>query len=374
MKIRRLISFTSYWVLIILLSGCDLLSELMYSPIQKEVQHRYPSIAFDGTNFLVVWGSGDIMGRRISNEGSFLTPSFKLMEDDTTETQPAVAFFDTMFLVVWVDHRINRGGIFERTISRTGVPESGPGVPLITSGRSVTPHLAKGYDGSLLYWVTHRRYVYDGNIAILDLSGNLVTSRSIGSGYQYTNRPIASASDRYLVLRGKSVLFFDTQGGQIESTELPVSEWASAAFGDDLWLVTSETKSSITNTDIIAFMLRHDGEIIDTSGVRITDFPKHDRFPVAEFGDETFLILWRRDDSLCARRVSSGGTLIDSTDRIIAEGRGDIRRIKIQYGNGVFMTVWEEWTEETGYRVYGCRISQDGNLLSPGIFEVSPED
>ena len=70
-----------------------------------------PAVAFDGTNYLVVWSDGrrgsgsDIYGARVSPAGSVLDPSGLALSASTTFTllmsAPALAFDGTNYLVVW---------------------------------------------------------------------------------------------------------------------------------------------------------------------------------------------------------------------------------------------------------------------------------
>jgi large repetitive protein len=69
-----------------------------------------PGIAYDGTNFLVVWGdslggaSGHIYGARVSPGGALVDPLGILIASTATgPAKPRVAFDGTNFLVVWTD-------------------------------------------------------------------------------------------------------------------------------------------------------------------------------------------------------------------------------------------------------------------------------
>ena len=67
-----------------------------------------PAVAFDGTNYLVVYRTGDlddleIRGTRISQAGIVLDPGgFPIVADDTRSlSTPAVAFDGRSYLVTW---------------------------------------------------------------------------------------------------------------------------------------------------------------------------------------------------------------------------------------------------------------------------------
>jgi len=374
---RVIIKLAAGIILLISLVGCESLSEvlsdLLYSPLQQRVEHKSPAVAFDGTHFLVVWGAGDIFARRIGNYSAFLTPIFTLIEDDTIQGQPAVVTLDTMFLVVWVDHRIRKGGIFKRLLPATGIPSTEPGTPLVREGSCSHLYLARGNSRSLLYWEKPGRYENGVKIAIVGPEGNLVTSpQRIGWIQHYAHPPIAASDDRYAVLIDNEVVFVDTAGQCINSTVLPISYYApvaSIAFGDDVWVVATEEHVDL-NYDIAAYILTYDGELA-RSRIWVTRSSAYDVSPVVVFGENKFLILWRRDTQICARRITADGDLLDYVDKVITERESQPRKMVATYGDNCFLVVWQEYTEDAGYQIYGCRVSLDGTLLSPGVFCIS---
>ncbi|TET17101.1 MAG: hypothetical protein E3J78_07990 [Candidatus Cloacimonadota bacterium] len=66
-----------------------------------------PSIAFDGTNYLIVWTDGRdsldvIYGARVSQSGTVLEPDgFALLAENDEQINPVVAFDGENYLVAW---------------------------------------------------------------------------------------------------------------------------------------------------------------------------------------------------------------------------------------------------------------------------------
>ena len=74
-----------------------------------------PALAFDGTNFLVVWADGDIHGARVTPAGTVLDPQGLDISRAAGEQElPALAFDGDNFRVVWQDRRNGDFDIYGR--------------------------------------------------------------------------------------------------------------------------------------------------------------------------------------------------------------------------------------------------------------------
>ncbi|MEO0070807.1 MAG: T9SS type A sorting domain-containing protein [candidate division WOR-3 bacterium] len=99
-----------------------------------------PSIAFDGTNYLVVWQSyewlpseeGKIWGARVAPDGQILG-ILEITSGDYYLSQSAVTFGDENYLVVWRDYRNDRQDIYGARVSKEGVLLDPNGIPIDTS-------------------------------------------------------------------------------------------------------------------------------------------------------------------------------------------------------------------------------------------------
>ena len=78
------------------------------SGIPDVVTSFAPSLAFDGTNYLVVWqkfsGNQDIFAARVTPGGQVLN-EFAITANPSEQVFPSVAFDGTNYLVVWRDNR-----------------------------------------------------------------------------------------------------------------------------------------------------------------------------------------------------------------------------------------------------------------------------
>ena len=97
--------------------------------------HQYPAVAFDGTNFLVVWQQlstsgatvGSIYGVRVDPSGSVLDASpIAIATAPSGDISPGVAFDGTNYLVVWARNQASGTDIYGARVSTTGALLDGP--------------------------------------------------------------------------------------------------------------------------------------------------------------------------------------------------------------------------------------------------------
>ena len=145
-----------------------------------------PAVAFDGTNYLVVWVDGrsgtatDIYGSRVTKAGSVLdTTGIPISVATRNQITPAVAFDGTNYFVVWQDFRAGVDpSIYGTRVTTTGTVLSGAGTPLSTNIDAVTPALA--FDGTNYLVVWSRSGAIEGTRvskagAVLDGSGIVIS-------------------------------------------------------------------------------------------------------------------------------------------------------------------------------------------------------
>src|SRR5881396_3199495 len=129
-----------------------------------------PSVAFDGTNYLVVWEDrrtqihDDIYGALVSQDGNVLDPVGIAISTATGRKKPSVAFGGTNYLVAWEDNRsgVNNSEIYGTRVSQAGAVLDSGGIPISTaSSNQQEPSIA--FDGThyLVVWEDCRACVND---------------------------------------------------------------------------------------------------------------------------------------------------------------------------------------------------------------------
>jgi Leucine-rich repeat (LRR) protein len=152
--------------------------------------NQYPSLAFDGANYLVIWASEsyvnaldfDIYAARVSESGSLLGTS-PIIVSATPGAQGSwrkmgVAYGTNAFLVAWEDLAGSPRKVYGRRIGPNGVPIDTDRFAIATNPICGSAGPRVGFDGTdwLVVWagITASRVGQDGTV--LDFNGVIVTS------------------------------------------------------------------------------------------------------------------------------------------------------------------------------------------------------
>jgi hypothetical protein len=105
-------------------------------------EQRWPALAFDGTNFLVTWAdhragswNWDVYGTRVSQDGVVLDPSgIAISTAPHQQRVPDVAFDGSNYLVVWDDARAAPGvDVYGARVSSAGSVLDPSGIAITTA-------------------------------------------------------------------------------------------------------------------------------------------------------------------------------------------------------------------------------------------------
>ena len=335
---------------------------------------RFPAVAFGGQYFLVVWqdarnGTFDIYGARVTPGGGLLDPQgIPIAKASGNQTTPKVAFDGTNFLVVWHDQRKSpQPLIYGARVSVAGKVLDPAGIPISGANKShYDPALACGAGGCLVaysvntgwasYDIRGRRVMASGKvldpagIGITTASGSHFSPEVAFNGSYYLvvwedNRkgfsnsdiygarvspfgwlmdakdiPISTAAKRQnaanVVRQGQGFLvsWQDARGSSIEPywtrissagavqdangvTMLPATggaaSWPQLASGKQgSLLVWTDSRNAAAGKDIYGTRIGASGAALDAGGRKIYSGATNQYLPAVAFGKTSYLVVW----------------------------------------------------------------------------------
>lgn len=314
-----------------------------------------PSIAFDGTNYLVVWqdnrnSTWDIYGARVSGSGVILDPSgIEFFKGARDQILPSVAFGDSNYLVVWQDPLGGASGydIYGARVSPFGVVLDTVAIAISTAAYDqCSPAIA--FDGSnyLVVWSDDRGYGED-------IYGTRVTP-----------------SGRVLDPDGIPIAVIDA---------FPLTYPSIAFDGRNYLVVWEDTRDASGYPDIWGARITPTGVVLDTSGIPIARVPWDQRLPSVAFGDSNYLVVW--DDArsgtfdIYGARVSPSGSILDPSGIPICSWNGRQEYPSVAFDGTDYFVTWSDLRNDPGNRsnadLYGSRVSSSGIVLDPTGIPIS---
>lgn len=307
---------------------------------QGSGEHRAPVIAFDRTNFLVVWeANGDIQGTRVTRAGHVLGPTISISTAPNAQGLPAIEFDGTNYLVTWQDERSGGPVIFGARVTPSGNVLDPGGIPISGSVGGLGPALA--FDGTnyLVAWygaASNNSYIYGARVS-----------------------------------RGGAVL---DPGGIPISVGSQIRRLPSIAFDATNYLVAWEY--DFGQADIYAARVTTAGTVLDANDVMISDAPGDQRRPKVAFTGFDHLVTW--DDArsgnadIYGARVTPGGAVLDPAGRQITAEQSQQSRPAVTSAWANNLVVWED-SRLGNRKIYGARVSPTGIVLDPSGILISTE-
>jgi hypothetical protein len=345
-----------------------------------------PAVAFDGTNFLVVWGgSGPIKGRRVSPGGAVLDPA--PIELSTSGGLPAVSFGGGSYLVVWAGYAddADSSDVFATRLSPDGVVLQPANVPI------VTPF---GYQNQvdIAFNGTHHLVVWDQmGASSTDVYGTLVTADGVALG---PGQPISAAAGEQLrpVVTAAGPRFFvvwEDRRQEYETYGARVRADGSVIDGSGIRIVTPDRfyhPSSDVSWDGVNVLVtwssgpqsaetvrgsRVDpsGTLLDPAGVELVP----GLLPGVAFDGTRYLVTSVTSggyETVGGTRVTPGLTPLDPGRFHIAVGANQQTEIDLASDGVNHLVVWTD--NRTPERpVYGARVGPDGQNLDGAGFPIA---
>ncbi len=361
-----------------------------------------PSVAFDGTNYLVVWhdgrnGSRDIYGARVATDGSVLDASGIQVNTWSYDQQyAAVAFDGTNYMVVWEDNRSGSRDIYGARVDVDGAVLDAGGIAISTAAfDQLDPELA--FDGTnyLVTWEDNRsgsRDIYGARVAtdgsVLDALGMAISTlahdeRGASVAFDGTNYMVVRQDDSFgfadiygarLAVDG-SVL--DADGISISTAAYNQRHPAVAYDGTNYLVVWHDGRpgGDPYYWDIYGARVAADGTLIDTSGIAICTVPLSQKYPAVAFNGTDYLVVWQDDRSgtssdIYGARIAVDGSVLDPDGMAISTASYDQRYPAMSFDGTNCLVVWEDERNSGTWDIYGARVAVDGTVLDPTGFAV----
>lgn len=352
--------------------------------------HRNPSVAFDGTNYFVVWNNGVInglAGARVAETGQVLDPEDIHISPAGYPGQKTVCHDGNNFVVAWYQN----SDIYVARVTSSGELLDTEKIQVCTyeSGKQ-DPTLAFTGIHNLVVWVDHRDFwdIYgtrvDPSGEVLDTNGVLITMET----QRQQSSCVASNGTNYVVAWISPGMY---SGWNIHSV---LMEPTGTMLNLDTIRVSgdvdnnSKTSASYNGTDfflawnnehIYGARLSSKGDILDKDGIQISrEYSWGVRKPSVSFDGENYLVAWQYESDhfsddifFFGARVTSGGEVIDL---------GTLYQTSSMYSYWLQPSVAFDgnnhllvWPEELGddYDILGLRLDSQGNVLDPEAFLIS---
>jgi hypothetical protein len=147
----------------------------------------FPAVAFNGTNYLVVWvrpeGEGQITirGARVTKEGAVLDQGgFEIARLAQWSAEPTVSSDGDNYLVAWADLRFGCCSVYGTRVGAAGNVLDPAGIAIATHGRQQErPASAFGGTNYLVAWEDNRAATTDIYGARVTRSGRVLDPRGI---------------------------------------------------------------------------------------------------------------------------------------------------------------------------------------------------
>jgi phosphoribosylformylglycinamidine (FGAM) synthase PurS component len=358
-----------------------------------------PAVAFDGTNFLVVWedyrnGEDDIYGCRVTPQGTVLDASgIAICTVAAVKWAPSVAFDGASFLVVWQDQRSGLSDIYGGRVTPQGAVLDPAGIPISTApNEQWRPKAA--FDGAsfLVVWEDGRGYEYDiyacrvtPQGAVLDSSGIAVSAATSG---QYKPAVAFDGANCLVVWEdcrsGDPGIYgcrVTPQGTVLEPQGIAISTAASQqsypaiAFDSANFLVVW-TDGRNDELDIYGARVTPAGTVLEPAGIAISTAAGDQWSPVVAFDGANSLVLWEDERSgssydIYGARVTPQGAVLEPQGIAVSVVAGDQRSPSVASDGQNLAVVWEDYRSGSFSDIYGCRVTPQGTVLEPQGIAIS---
>jgi hypothetical protein len=355
-----------------------------------------PSVAFDGTNYLVVWIDErnnwvqDVYGARVNTGGGVLDPyGIPISVETSDRFEPAVCSGPNGWLVVWRDPQTGHS-IYGARVSASGTVLDSLGFPICQSpGYRAFPQAAFNGSDYQVVWQDERAGTWQTFGARVTTSGNVLDSAGIQLSLttSVTQNPCLVADSVNCLVAweeslaaGRREIYgaqVDRNGRVIDSTRRSLTPSNPCHFTPDLcydgngyfvvWQNWGDSRATYGSR------ITRSGLPIDSNGIFISRVPNRQPVGKCVFHENTYLVIFedRRDGAadIYGMRLSPQGNYIDSLSFAIAFGLNVQMRPTVAAGDSNCLVVWQEQQPDGAIRA--ARVTYDGALIDSSSIFIS---
>ncbi len=363
-----------------------------------------PRVAFDGTNYLVVWydsrggSSYDIYGARVAQDGTVLNEGIAISVTDSIKYFPDVSFDGTNYMVVWQDKRNGTYDIYGSRVDQDGIVLDPSGIEIsIASDEQNRPSI--DFDGTnyLVVWYD-KRSGSDYNIygTLLDTDGTVLNPAGIAistaADYQYMpsvsfdgtnylvvwydNRDVAGNPDIYGTRVNTSGTVQDPSGIPIVNIDAQQVAPAVISYSGQ-WLAAWRDNRNGGYTDIYGCRISSSGTVTDGDGILISSSAQSQSNPAVASDGTNYLVVWEEARSggfspdIYGMLIDASGEQLNEDAIAISTSTGNQSYPAVAFDNdSTYLVVWQDDRSGTN-DIYGARVTTSGNVLDPPGIAIS---
>lgn len=312
----------------------------------------HPVLAFNGTNYLLVWrslrgGLYDMYATLVSSTGTVLDPEgIPVSNGPGDAATPQVATNGTDFFVVWNDNRDTTWLIYGTLVKATGEVVNPGGIRMgVSQAFHLSPRVASNGTDFLVVWQGM------GPMGDMDINGRRISS---------TGQPL------------------DTMEVAISTAQNVEERAPSVASNGTTYLVAWDDFRNGATTRVYGARVSNAGAVLDSGGILLSSSTYDQSVPVVGSNGTDFLVVWldwRNSTSrdLYGTRVASNGTVVDGAGLSIGAHPNHAESTPAVAANGSdYFVAWTEWdTANQTRRILGSRVQGSLTVTSPVVDTTS---
>ncbi len=367
-----------------------------------------PGVAFDGTNYLVVWegvnpgaGNRDLYGARVTPSGTVLDPGgFLISNAEGNQFFANVAFNGSEYLAVWLDGRSGVSWLYCARVTTSGQVLDPDGIPICHRDNQSYPG-GVGVAGCDSTW-----FIVADDCWGLTIAGALVTAGgTVAKVETLAYRPDDSRWFPDVDYSPSDSVYFvawqdwrsgpppegngiygarvNRQGAVLNPGGFPIADDPSryqgvpavAWNGRHFMVAYIENLGAPTWYDIMGKRILPDGTIVDSLTPRhLGAAPWTDGFPALTAAGTGWFAAW--EDSrgnmdegwgtdIYGARIDSAGVALDiyPRDRILSASAPRQFKTKVAAHGSEYLAVWQEFRGNRMWDIYAARLDDAGGVI-----------